>query len=404
MTSYYVKDFLPGFQDADTVYFDCDVVFNDGVTFEDTTFGGDTIIGDAGTDTLSLVALSTVSTDQKIQFRDTGIYLQSSADGTLDIVSDTIANITAPTITLTGATAINLDGDTTITGAMIMDSAVTTGFSITGATTTGIDIAGAATGILIDGLSGHAAGACINLNPTRTADSSMTPIRIAYDYDGSTTTGDIDLFSIRSTITQTGTNALTAGNRGYIQGMRSDVVTSGFTDVVYANYANVTCAGTTTSSEIYGMCSAVYLGAFEATVTHVAAIFGKVNGSGNVVGSGAADVVCASGLYLSWSSTNAMATGLTAGSHIAIEASSLCDSGYQVDAGGTLGTGFYVRNTAGTISSAMKVGGTVGVAFDFDDAVTCVDASATGYNTTCEGHILVKMADGGTAYVNCWSA
>jgi len=234
----------------------------------------------------------------------------------------------------------------------------------------------------------------------------MTPINIAYNYDGSTNTGvDIDMFTVRSKITQTGTNAEgTASLRGYLQGMRSDVDTAGFTSCVYGMYSKITCTGTTTSPEIYGTCSAVYLGSYEATVTHVAAIFGKVNGTGNVVGSGSADVVGASGLYLSWSSTNAMATCLTAGAHIAIEASSLCDSGYQVDVGGTLVNGVYVRNTGGTLTNAIKVGGAVSFFADFDDATTCAVATTGTAATTSCAQILVKTPAGATGYINVYSS
>jgi len=244
----------------------------------------------------------------------------------------------------------------------------------------------------------------IEINPTTTADSSMTPIKVWYNYDGSTNTGtDIDLFTFKSVITQTGTNAEAAGLRGYIQGIRSDINIIGFTDLAYGMYAKVTATGATTSGEIYGVCSAVYLSTFEATATHVAALFGKVTGSGNVVGSGAADVVGASGLYLSWSASNAMATALTAGSHIAIESAGVCDSGYQVDIGGTLVNGLYVRNTAGTVTNAIKVGGAVSFFADFDDATGCAVATTGTAATTSCAQILVKTPDGNTGYVNVYS-
>jgi hypothetical protein len=378
-----------------TVTFDDDGTLTDAadvmtITQDTIALAGATAITLTGPTTIT----GTIKLDGAVTFDD---------DATLTDAAN-VTTLTQNTITLAGATKINLDGPVDISGAIVMDSAETTGFTISGVTTTGIDISGAATGILIDGVSGAAAAACIYLNPTRTADTSTTPLRIAYNYDGSGTTGDIDLFSIRSTITQTGTNALGAGFRGYIQGMRSDINISGFSDLAYGMYSKVTCTGTTTSAEIYGVTSAVYLSTFEATATHVAALFGKVNGTGNVVGSGAADVVGASGLYLSWSSTNAMATCLTAGAHIAIEASSLCDSGYQVDVGGTLVNGVFVRNTGGTLTNAVKVAGAGDFVFDFDDATgSWVDATSTEYTGTCAGHILVKMQDGSTAYINCWT-
>jgi len=67
------------------------------------------------TDTLAevLTAGNTTTTDQKIQFRDTGIYINSSADGQLDIVADTEIQIAATTVDLNG----NLDISGTATGA-----------------------------------------------------------------------------------------------------------------------------------------------------------------------------------------------------------------------------------------------------------------------------------------------
>jgi hypothetical protein len=59
----------------------------------------------------------TLATTSKVQLRDTGIYLYSSADGTADFVSDTILNLTCPTVNLVASTAILLDGDTTINAA-----------------------------------------------------------------------------------------------------------------------------------------------------------------------------------------------------------------------------------------------------------------------------------------------
>ena len=73
------------------------------------------------TDTLAevLTAGNTTTTDQKIQFRDTGIYINSSADGQLDIVADTEIQIAATTVDLNG----NLDISGTATGASSFETA-----------------------------------------------------------------------------------------------------------------------------------------------------------------------------------------------------------------------------------------------------------------------------------------
>jgi hypothetical protein len=57
---------------------------------------------------------STLGTDKKVQFRDSAIYINSSADGQLDIVADTEIQIAATTVDLNG----NLDvSGTTVAGA-----------------------------------------------------------------------------------------------------------------------------------------------------------------------------------------------------------------------------------------------------------------------------------------------
>jgi len=106
------------------------------------TLNGDTTVSGTktfttGTGNVSLNGDTTIAAGKVLYIRDAS---QSIASG-----SDDLMTITSPTITLAGATAINLDGSTTISGAIVMDSAVTTGISITGATTTGMSITGSAT-------------------------------------------------------------------------------------------------------------------------------------------------------------------------------------------------------------------------------------------------------------------
>tara|TARA_R110000782_G_scaffold115686_3_gene205773 strand:+ start:3537 stop:6065 length:2529 start_codon:yes stop_codon:yes gene_type:complete len=51
-----------------------------------------------------------ISTTEKIQFRDTAIYINSSADGQLDIVADAEAQIVSPIVDINASTGIALDG------------------------------------------------------------------------------------------------------------------------------------------------------------------------------------------------------------------------------------------------------------------------------------------------------
>jgi len=66
-----------------------------------------------------------VSTDDKVQFRDSAIYINSSADGQLDIVADTEIQIAATTIDINGAVALNgaVTGATNVTLSGELDAA-----------------------------------------------------------------------------------------------------------------------------------------------------------------------------------------------------------------------------------------------------------------------------------------
>lgn len=63
----------------------------------------------------SHVGALTMATTSKLFFLDSGLYIWSSANGVLDIVSDATLTLTAPTITITGSTVITLAGATLIT-------------------------------------------------------------------------------------------------------------------------------------------------------------------------------------------------------------------------------------------------------------------------------------------------
>jgi len=65
-------------------------------------------------DITSIAADTTVATDKKIQFRDSGLSINSSADGQLDIIADTEVQIAATTIDINGN--VEISGDLTISG------------------------------------------------------------------------------------------------------------------------------------------------------------------------------------------------------------------------------------------------------------------------------------------------
>ena len=57
-----------------------------------------------------------LTTTEKIQLRDTAIFLHSSADGQADLVADSVIQVTAPTVNVEASTAITLESDSVTLG------------------------------------------------------------------------------------------------------------------------------------------------------------------------------------------------------------------------------------------------------------------------------------------------
>jgi hypothetical protein len=64
---------------------------------------------------------STLGTDKKVQFRDSAIYINSSADGQLDLVADTEIQIAATTVDLNGN--LDVSGTALVTGVLTTTAA-----------------------------------------------------------------------------------------------------------------------------------------------------------------------------------------------------------------------------------------------------------------------------------------
>lgn len=132
--------------------------------------GDDTInIGSGGGDTVALAETITVATDKKIQLRDTGLYINSSVDGQLDIVADNLVAIAQQT----SMTSSRLDVTTGYEEALLIDVTLDSTGSVGGVKTRGIvldmtrDTATVANGdsrdqgiklTIKDQVGGHAAG------------------------------------------------------------------------------------------------------------------------------------------------------------------------------------------------------------------------------------------------------
>ena len=161
---------------------------------------------------VNIAAATTIATNNKIQFRDTAIYIQSSADGQLDIVADTEVQIAATTIDINGAVALN--------GA------------ITGATN--IALSGAITGATNITLSGELDAATLDISGNA-------------DIDGTLETDALSLNGTAVTSTAAELNKLDAITRGSIiygnasgatarlaKGGANTVLTSDGTDISWA--------------------------------------------------------------------------------------------------------------------------------------------------------------------------
>ena len=59
-----------------------------------------------------------IASTEKLQFRDTAIYINSSTDGQLDIVADTEVQIAATTVDINGA--VDISGNLTVGGSVVI--------------------------------------------------------------------------------------------------------------------------------------------------------------------------------------------------------------------------------------------------------------------------------------------
>ena len=103
------------FADNDTTLM-TSAAINDRITAVAVTLSADnTFSGDN-----SFTGTNTIGTTNKLQFRDTGLYINSSADGQLDIVADTEVQIAATTIDMNGA--VDISGDLTLAGDVVISA------------------------------------------------------------------------------------------------------------------------------------------------------------------------------------------------------------------------------------------------------------------------------------------
>jgi hypothetical protein len=100
------------------------VVYLDGAGSGAAVVDAMALVDPGVTDTLAevLTAGNTTTTDQKVQFRDSAIYINSSADGQLDLVADTEIQIAATTVDINGN--LDVSGTTVSAGKITADAGI----------------------------------------------------------------------------------------------------------------------------------------------------------------------------------------------------------------------------------------------------------------------------------------
>jgi len=84
---------------------------------------GCNVTWDESADELDISATTEIQAAHKLQFRDTAIFLQSGADGQLDIDADGKIDLASASITMTGE--VNITGSLNVTGSLSMTAAST---------------------------------------------------------------------------------------------------------------------------------------------------------------------------------------------------------------------------------------------------------------------------------------
>ena len=164
---------------------------------------------------VSIDATTTVGTDNKIQFRDTGLYLHSSTDGQLDIVADTEIQIAATTVDLNG----NLD----VSGTVVAAGNITTSGTVepAGDTAAGDNAAigyTASEGLILTG-QGSTSDVVIKNDADGTVFSIATGTTTGAFAGNVTIAGDL---TVTGTTTQVDTVTMEAANAVVFEGATAD--------------------------------------------------------------------------------------------------------------------------------------------------------------------------------------
>ena len=178
-----------------------------------------------------------VASTEKLQFRDTAIYINSSADGQLDLVADTEIQIAATTIDINGN--VDISGTLTVAGALDFGDAALSNVgalqldSIAGDADTNTSIAFSGSDVITVTNGGESQVTFNNGSIAPTTDSdvdlgtSSLYFKDAY-IDSVTTTGNI---SVGGNLDVTGTFDMSDANITNIGSIALDTITNDGTDI-----------------------------------------------------------------------------------------------------------------------------------------------------------------------------
>ena len=305
-----------------------------------------------------------IASTEKLQFRDTAIYINSSADGQLDIVADTEVQIAATTVDINGA--VDISGNLTVGGSVIIggNTLSSTELLFLDGVTAGTVTASKA--LVVD--SNKDIASLRNITLTGELDAGSLDVSGDVDIDG---TLETDALSIASTAVSATAAELNYNDTGASVGtvVASKTVTVDANKDV-ASFRNITLTGE--------------LDAGSLDVSGDADIDGTLEADAITVGGTALNTVIA-GVTVTNASTAAVATTVTISDNESTneENAVIFTSGGDVD-GGNIGLesdGDLTYNpSTGTVSATIFKGNIDAVDGDFDgtleaDAITVAGVS-----------------------------
>jgi len=178
-----------------------------------------------------------IETTEKLQFRDTGLYIHSSADGQLDLIADTEIQIAATTVDINGN--VDVSGTLTVAGAVDFGDAALSNVgavqldSIAGDGDTNTSIAFSGSDVITVTTGGESQFTMNNgsIAPTTDSDVDLGTSSLYFKdafIDSITTTGNI---SVGGNLDVTGTFDMSDANITNIGSIALDTITNDGTDI-----------------------------------------------------------------------------------------------------------------------------------------------------------------------------